>query len=103
MVDFSSRMKSISEELVECSSSEASDATVAAGEKHLEELMEIVESIDFARDLKSIGGFPVLKALVECDHPTLRWRAAEVMATCCQNNLSVQVNLMFFQFYHIRC
>jgi hsp70-interacting protein len=97
MVDFSARMESINEELLACSAPEASEAKVATGEKHLEELMDIVESIDFARDIKSIGGLPVLKALVECKHPPLRWRAAEVLATCCQNNLPVQVHLMFCQ------
>mmetsp|Transcript_42489 Transcript_42489/g.51565 ORF Transcript_42489/g.51565 Transcript_42489/m.51565 type:complete len:306 (-) Transcript_42489:435-1352(-) len=56
----------------------------------LEELQDIVESIDRARDLKQIGGFPVLMELLASKHEGLRWRSAEVLATCVQNNPPVQ-------------
>lgn len=57
----------------------------------LEELHDIVGSIDYARDLRSIGGLPVLKKLLGCSSSQLRWRAADVVAACAQNNDSVQV------------
>ena len=92
MVDFAERMHTIQGSLEECASApEATEQQVALAEKHLEELMDIVESIDFARDLRSIGGLPVLKALMTSAHPSLRWRAADVVATCAQNNPPVQV------------
>ena len=64
--------------------------TVAHASVLLEELHEIVESIDFARDLRSIGGLPVLKKLLGCSSSELRWRAADVVAACAQNHVSVQ-------------
>lgn len=91
MVDFTERMSCIQEGLTASTNDGASSEQVRTAECLLEELMEIVESIDFARDLRSIGGLPVLKALVQGVHPSLRWRAADVIATCCQNNLPVQV------------
>ncbi|GFR45340.1 hypothetical protein Agub_g6709, partial [Astrephomene gubernaculifera] len=45
----------------------------------LEELMDIVSSIDYARDLHKIGGLPVLLELLASPHPSLRWRTAEVV------------------------
>lgn len=56
----------------------------------LEELQEIVESLDFAQDLHRIGGLPTLLALMGSNDPGLRWRAAEVLATCVANHISVQ-------------
>ena len=91
MVDFAERMDSIRQGLSTGTDSSASAQDIQNAERLLEELSDIVEEIDFARDLRSIGGLPVLKSLVQCDHPTLRWRAADVIATCCQNNLPVQV------------
>ena len=42
-------------------------------------------------DLHKIGGLAPLLGLLRCRHPSLRWRAAEVIATCCANNPPVQV------------
>jgi hypothetical protein len=41
-------------------------------------------------DLHKIGGLPTLLELLDCRHPGLRWRAAEVVATCMANNPPVQ-------------
>jgi hsp70-interacting protein len=59
-------------------------------ERMLDELMEIVESIDQAKDLSTIGGLHTLLHLLSSPHASLRWRAAEVIATCVQNNPEVQ-------------
>eukprot|EP00200_Dunaliella_tertiolecta_P010176 CAMPEP_0202370086 /NCGR_PEP_ID=MMETSP1127-20130417/1789_1 /ASSEMBLY_ACC=CAM_ASM_000462 /TAXON_ID=3047 /ORGANISM="Dunaliella tertiolecta, Strain CCMP1320" /LENGTH=466 /DNA_ID=CAMNT_0048965945 /DNA_START=1559 /DNA_END=2959 /DNA_ORIENTATION=+ len=57
----------------------------------LEELTDWVTSIDNARDLHSIGGLPTLLSLMDSSvAPSLRWRAAEVAATCMANNPAVQ-------------
>eukprot|EP00798_Chlamydomonas_sp_ICE-L_P004829 gene4829-34575_t len=69
---------------------EAASTSLEQQELLLEELMEIVEHIDCARDLHKIGGLPTLMELLRSRHPSLRWRAAEVAATCMQNNEPVQ-------------
>ncbi|KAF5833821.1 armadillo-type protein [Dunaliella salina] len=57
----------------------------------LEELADWVTSIDHARDLHAIGGLPTLLGLMDNNTaPSLRWRAAEVAATCMANNPAVQ-------------
>ncbi|GBF98487.1 hypothetical protein Rsub_11697 [Raphidocelis subcapitata] len=63
---------------------------LAREEVLLDELMEIVESVDYARDLSKVGGLDTLLALMACPYPSLRWRAAEVAATCMANNPPVQ-------------
>lgn len=90
MVDFSKRMEDMMGSLQEASAKNADQVHVQHAVNLLEELHEIVESIDFARDLKSIGGLPVVKQLLMQGAPELRWRAADVLAACAQNNLPVQ-------------
>ena len=41
-------------------------------------------------DLHTIGGLPTLLNLLQDPHASVRWRAAEVVATCVQNNPPVQ-------------
>lgn len=91
MVDFAKRMEEMIGTLDDAASEADSSDTVAYAAALLEELVEIVESIDFARDLRSIGGLPVLKKLLACSSSELRWRAADVVAACAQNHVSVQV------------
>ena len=43
-----------------------------------------------AADLHTIGGLPTLLSLLQDPHASIRWRAAEVVATCVQNNPPVQ-------------
>ena len=90
MVDFTKRMEEMVGTLGDAASGTDSTDTVAHASALLEELHEIVESIDFARDLRSIGGLPVLKKLLGCSSSELRWRAADVVAACAQNHVSVQ-------------
>ncbi|KAI8476191.1 MAG: armadillo-type protein [Monoraphidium minutum] len=68
----------------------AAAAALAEKEALLDELVEIVESVDQARDLHKAGGLDTLLALMRCPHASLRWRAAEVAATCMANNPPVQ-------------
>ena len=64
----------------------ALDAKVAL----LDELVELVENIDTARDLALIGGLPTLLSLLAAREPALRSRAAEVLGTAAQSNPPVQ-------------
>ena len=56
----------------------------------LEDLTEIVENIDHARDLHSVGGLPALVRLLSSHESELRWRAAGVVAAACQSNPPVR-------------
>lgn len=89
MLDLSNRMMDINNVLTDRTTT-TSPATLQEKERLLDELMEIVESIDQAKDLSTVGGLPTLLHLLSSSHPSLRWRAAEVLATCCQNNPEVQ-------------
>lgn len=90
MQDFTERMRIIKVKLGADGGESGEAASLPEKEHLLDELIEIVESIDYARDLRSIGGLPILLALLQCEEPSLRWRAAEVLATCAQNNPPVQ-------------
>jgi hsp70-interacting protein len=83
------RMQEIEKQLHEQAPGEEA---VARQESLLEELAELTENIDFARDLAMIGGLPTLLKLLQSPHPGLRARAAEVLATCAQANPPVQVS-----------
>lgn len=69
-------------------------ATLEQRERLLDELQDIVDQIDLAKDLHTIGGLQTLLDLMRSPHPSLRWRAAEVAATCAQNNPPVQTSFM---------
>mmetsp|Transcript_20175 Transcript_20175/g.43960 ORF Transcript_20175/g.43960 Transcript_20175/m.43960 type:complete len:420 (-) Transcript_20175:533-1792(-) len=112
MANFADRMKEIKELLEKSQPAAAADsmqhgakardqdqADTEEGEEErmleekealLDELMDIVASIDYARDLHKIGGLPTLLELMACRYPSLRWRATEVAATCMANNPPVQ-------------
>ncbi|DBA89950.1 TPA: hypothetical protein ACH3X2_004438 [Trebouxia sp. C0005] len=86
-VDHVGRMKQIKATLDQ--PDETADA-VHKKQDMLEELLDIVDNIDYARDLHTIGGLPTLLSLLQGSHASIRWRAAEVVATCVQNNPPVQ-------------
>lgn len=94
MVDLSTRMQEIKEALDPGTSSAREDASLQEQERLLDELLELVESIDQAKDLSTIGGLSTLCSLLQSPHPSLQWRAAEVAATCVQNNPAVQEAFM---------
>lgn len=90
MIDLGKRMHEIKATL----ESQVTEEDIALREQILDELIEIVESIDHARDLATIGGLGTLLDLMASPYPSLRWRAAEVVATCVQNNADVQEHFM---------
>jgi len=57
-------------------------------------LNEIVEFIDNANDLHTLGGFQVVIDLLKHDSIDLRQQAAWVIATCVQNNPKCQKQLL---------
>jgi len=53
----------------------------------LDKLMDIIDNIDFSRDLGVIGGMePLLMLLKHPKYSSLRWRAANVLGTVVQNS-----------------
>ena len=87
MVDLSKRMTDIKDAL-----DEGQEISVEEKEQMLDELLELVESIDQAKDLSTIGGLQTLLQVLDSGVPSLQWRAAEVIATCAQNNPEVQTS-----------
>ena len=56
----------------------------------LDNLRDRVEDLDNAKDLHKVGGLvPVIIAL-RSQHSELRWRAADALGTCVQNNIDCQ-------------
>ncbi|MCJ1296986.1 hypothetical protein MMC34_008555 [Xylographa carneopallida] len=52
----------------------------------LDELDDRVLTLDNSADFFTVGGFPPLLAALRSTHPSIRWRAAQALATICQNN-----------------
>lgn len=70
---------------------EQDDAVRQLQENALDKLMDIIDNVDFARDLGVIGGMePLLLLLKHPKYPSLRWRAANVLGTVVQNAESCQ-------------
>lgn len=69
---------------------------VRAQEQTLEEMLVVVDNIDFARDFGQIGGAEALLSLLKSPHAGLRWRSAEVVATVVQNNPACQDMMLGF-------
>jgi len=58
--------------------------------KSLEELEDLVESIDNANDLVKINGLHVILPLLRSTESTIRSATASVLTTCLQNNPNFQ-------------
>ena len=52
----------------------------------LDELDDRVLTLDNSADFWTVGGFPPLLAALRSSYPSIRWRAAQALATICQNN-----------------
>eukprot|EP00210_Caulerpa_lentillifera_P008583 g8187.t1 len=85
--DFVNRMKEIQ---VAFQEKENQEISLKEQEVLLDELQEIVESLDQARNLHMIGGLPMLMELLKSAHFSLKSKSAEIIASCVQNNLPIQ-------------
>jgi hsp70-interacting protein len=96
VVDLSKQLVEIKAQLEMSLPASATEADIAQDEEHkarlLDELLDLVESIDQAKDLSTIGGLSTLLHVIDRGVPGLQWRAAEVIATCAQNNPEVQAS-----------
>lgn len=64
-------------------------------ESAFEMLSELCENMDNARDLMSLGGLDLCVSQYLCHAQSgLRWRAAQLIASCAQNMPEVQVHLL---------
>lgn len=57
----------------------------------LDVLTEMMENMDVARDLHKVSGLLPLISTLKSKHGSLRWRAADALATCTQNHPECQV------------
>lgn len=96
VVDLSKQLVEIKEQLEASLPASATRDDIARDEEHkarlLDELLDLVESIDQAKDLSTIGGLSTLLHVIDGGVPGLQWRAAEVVAVCAQNNPEVQAS-----------
>ncbi|CAG9465574.1 unnamed protein product [Pedinophyceae sp. YPF-701] len=74
--------------------SAAAAPTPEEAERLLDELLEIVENLDFARDYNKMGGLPVLLRLAQATHAGVRGRALEVIGASTQNLLPAQQEVL---------
>ncbi|XP_071440966.1 hsp70-binding protein 1 [Hetaerina americana] len=68
-------------------------------EEALETVAGCVENLDVANDFHKIGGFTVFEPCLLSCHPSLQWKAANVMAELTQNNpycqeRAIELNLL---------
>ena len=63
-------------------------------EEALLELQDLVEDIDNARDLKTIGGFTEVVALLAVEIPTVQAAAAWVLGSAVKNDLELQLHVL---------
>ncbi|BES95053.1 HSP70 Hypothetical protein protein [Nesidiocoris tenuis] len=60
----------------------------------LDVIIEHVDNLDNANVFVRLEGFPTLAECLESPHPSIRWRAAEIVAICTQNNYFSQAKAM---------
>lgn len=63
-------------------------------EEALETLIDLCGGIDNARDMIPLGGYPVIKSLLQSTEDTLVWRTSELVATLAQNNPVCQMAIV---------
>jgi len=81
-------------ELLTLLNDEKNEHSVQEITKALEELEDLVESIDNANDLVKINGLHVILPLLRSTESTIRSGTASVISTCLQNNLNFQKSLI---------
>lgn len=57
-------------------------------------IIELIGSIDFARDFYKLDGLPLIKRLIATQNPQLIIKACDILAETTQNNLNVQTVLL---------
>lgn len=62
------------------------DDILSEKEDAFEGLADIVDNLDNANDFHKIGGFHVMIKCLSSEHSSIRWRAADTLAVCVQNN-----------------
>ncbi|KAL9955994.1 hypothetical protein ACROYT_G037406 [Oculina patagonica] len=62
------------------------DDDLTKKEDAFEGLSMIVDNLDNANDFHKIGGYHVMIKCLSSEHSSLRWRAADILAVCVQNN-----------------
>lgn len=62
------------------------DLIITQKEDAFEDLSVIVDNLDNANDFHKIGGYHVMVKCLSSEHSSLRWRAADILAVCVQNN-----------------
>lgn len=62
------------------------DPNILKYEVTLEEVLDQVDSIDMANVFYQVGGLEAIVPMLKSEHGSLRWMAADTIATCCQNN-----------------
>ncbi|KAL1117859.1 hypothetical protein AAG570_004172 [Ranatra chinensis] len=60
----------------------------------LDTILEYVDNLDIANDFIKLNGFAALSICLRCPWEDLRWRAAEAIAVCCQNNPTCQAKAL---------
>uniref|UniRef100_A0A0K8TDS5 Nucleotide exchange factor Fes1 domain-containing protein n=1 Tax=Lygus hesperus TaxID=30085 RepID=A0A0K8TDS5_LYGHE len=52
----------------------------------LDEIADHVDNMDAANDFVKLGGFTIIDSCLHSQHPGIRWRIADIIAQCTQNN-----------------
>jgi len=66
------------------------EATVQEREVALDNINNLIDNLDSARDLQIIGGFQVVTQYLKSEHTSLKARAAEITGTVVQNDFNAQ-------------
>jgi len=79
------------------------DDDLTKREDAFEGLADIVDNLDNANDFQKIGGFHVMIKCLSSGNSSLRWRAADTLAVCVQNNPYCQNAAMEMNILPVLC
>lgn len=91
VVDEAKRMKEIVEQLTVINAQAGDEAEATA---LFEELEDIVDNLDAAWDLIKMGSMDAVIEMLRSEHAYIRIGAAQIVATCAQNNPKCQAALL---------